>query len=195
MPTLQPVPSEPVDPFDPANLRINAAAGLEVESVLTTVPVRKPKRTDFIRVHPDSNYTVDMYVLEREDGMDRETYMVLPQFQSLVLEELRLARVYTYINRRGTLALWPVRLPTEGSNRNLRVAETAMRAAEEAKSLWVRVQWDADVSGYSYARAKGDIGDPQWPDKSMRDLLEIAFRLNLIDRADHPVIRELAGEL
>ena len=44
-------------------------------------------------------------------------------------------------------------------------------------------------------RAKGDLGEPQWPDKSFRDLLEIAFRCNLIDRPDHPVISELAGEL
>ena len=44
-------------------------------------------------------------------------------------------------------------------------------------------------------RAKGDIGEPQWPAKTMRDLLEIGFRNYLIDRPDHPVIRELAGEL
>jgi hypothetical protein len=43
--------------------------------------------------------------------------------------------------------------------------------------------------------AKGDLGEPQWPDKTFRDLLELAFRDRRIDRADHPVIRELAGEL
>ena len=31
--------------------------------------------------------------------------------------------------------------------------------------------------------------------RGFRDLLEIGFRHNLIDGADHPVIRELAGEL
>src|SRR5262245_685767 len=96
------VPQPNLDPFDPMNLRINAAANIEVETVLTTVPIRKPKRTDFIRVHPNPAYTVDMYILEREDGMDRETYMVLPEVQSLALDELRLARVVTCINRRGT---------------------------------------------------------------------------------------------
>ena len=44
-------------------------------------------------------------------------------------------------------------------------------------------------------RAKGDLGEPQWPEKSFRELLEIAFRSYLIDRPDHEVIRELAGEL
>lgn len=183
------------DPFDPSNLRANVAANIEVETVLTTVPVRKPKRTDFVRVRPDPAFQVDMYTLEHEVGMDRETYMVLPSVQNLVLEELRLTRLYTTINRRGTVFFWPIRLPVEGSDRNRRSADTALQAAEQAKKLWVRVMWDSDLSGYSMQRAKGDIGEPQWPDKSMRDLLEIAFRNYLIDREDHPVIRELAGEL
>jgi len=36
---------------------------------------------------------------------------------------------------------------------------------------------------------------PQWPDKSFRDLIELAFRHNRIDRANHPVIQRLDGEL
>ena len=46
-------PEAPTDPFDPVALSINALADIEVEKVLTTVPVRKPKRTEFFRVHPD----------------------------------------------------------------------------------------------------------------------------------------------
>jgi hypothetical protein len=121
--------------------------------------------------------------------------MVLPSVQHLVLQELRLTRLYTAINRRGTVFFWPIRLPVEGNDRNRQSAETALQCAEQAQTLWVRVMWESDLSGYSMQRAKGDIGDPQWPDKSMRDLLEIAFRSYLIDREDHPVIRELAGEL
>jgi hypothetical protein len=187
-------PSRP-DPFDPANIRASAAANIEIETVLTTVPVMKPKRTDFVRVHPDPKFTVDMYCLERESDMDREVYMVTSDVQHLVLQELRLTRFFTTINRRGTVFLWPVKLPIEGSARNRRPAETALKFAEQAKSLWVRVWWNSDISAYDMSRAKGDIGEPQWPDKSMRDLLEIAFRHYLIDRPDHPVIRELAGEL
>jgi hypothetical protein len=42
--------------------------------------------------------------------------------------------------------------------------------------------------------ARGDLGEPQWPDKSFRDLLATAFGDYLIDREDHEVIRELNGE-
>ena len=74
------------------------------------------------------------------------------------------------------------------------MAETALQGAEQAKTVG-QDAWDRDLGGYEMYRAKGDLGDPQWPDKTFHDLIKIAFRHNLIDRADHPVIRELAGEI
>jgi len=183
------------DPFDPAALRVAAAADLEVESVLTTVPVRKPRRTEFFGVHPAPDFCVDTYLLERDDGMDKEAYLVAPGLQSLVASELRQVRLFTVINKRGTVMLWPVKLPAADNDRIRRVSDTALQGAEQAKLLWTKLVWDRDLGGYQLFRAKGDLGDPQWPDKSFRDLLEIAFRNNLIDRSDHPVIRELEGEL
>lgn len=182
-----------VDPFDPETLRLNAGADVNVEKVLTAVPVRKPKRTEFVRVHPD--YVSDALVLEREDGLDKECYLVTSEVQHLVLPELRRTRLFTAISKRGTVFLWPVKLPGDDNDRFRRTADTALQAAEQAKTLWVKVVWNRDLGGYEMFRAKGDLGEPQWPDKSFRDLLEIAFRLNLIDRPDHPVIKELAGEL
>jgi hypothetical protein len=192
-PALSAVPDEPSDPFDPAALRVGAVADIAVERVLTVVPVRKPKRDEFFRVHPE--YVVDTFVLEREDGMDRETYLVRPEFQHLVLAELKKVRLFTAINKRGTSFLWSAKLPREDTDAGRRWAETALAAAEEAKTLWVKMVASRDLGGYEYFRAKGDLGDPQWPDKSHRDLIELAFRGRVIDRADHVVIRELAGEV
>jgi hypothetical protein len=188
-------PAEPVDPFDPETLRVGAGADIAIEKVLTAVPVRKPDRREFFRVHPDPAYCVDTLVLERHDGMDKESYLVAPEIQHLVLPELHRVRLFTAMSRRGVLFFWPAKLPLGDSDRLRRMSETALLCAEQAKSLWVRVMWSKDLGGYELLRAKGDLGEPQWPDKSLRDLLEIAFRHNRIDGADHPVIRELAGEL
>jgi hypothetical protein len=70
-PNLKAVSEEPTDPFDPAALRINAVADVDVEKILTAVPVRRPNRNEFFRVHPE--FVTDTLVLEREDGLDRET--------------------------------------------------------------------------------------------------------------------------
>ncbi len=184
-----------IDPFDPARFRVDPLADIEVEKVLTTVPVRKPKRTEFFRVHPGRDFTVDMYLLEREDGMDRESYLVDPSIQHLVLSELRQVRLFTVINKHGDIFLWPVRLPADDRDRLRRMADSALGGAEQAKALWVKLVWDKHLGAWEMYRAKGDLGAPQWPDKSFRDLLELAFRSYLIDTPEHEVIRELAGEL
>jgi hypothetical protein len=164
------------------------------EKVLTAVPVRKPKRDEFVRVHPE--HVLDTLLLERDTGMERESYLVAPEVQHLVLPDLRRTRLFVAINKRGgTVFLWPIKLPLDGNDTGRRVAETALQCADQAKTLWVKQMWNRDLGGYEMFRAKADLGDPQWPDKSFRDLLELAFRHNRIDREDHPVIRELSGEL
>jgi hypothetical protein len=59
------------DPFDPASLRLSGevAAGLGVKKALLTVPVRKPDKSWFVRVHADPNYALETAVIElKEDG-------------------------------------------------------------------------------------------------------------------------------
>jgi hypothetical protein len=48
---------------------------------------------------------------------------------------------------------------------------------------------------YDIIRARGDLGDPQWPDHSFESLIKLAFRDNLIDSADHAVVRDLYGDI
>ena len=47
-----------LNPFDPASLRLDQTFtdGTAVKKLLTTIPVRKPNRQDFVRVHPDADY-------------------------------------------------------------------------------------------------------------------------------------------
>jgi hypothetical protein len=71
-------PPEPVDPFDVDSIRVSSLEDVGLKEVLTTVPVRKPGRQDFVRVHPDPAYTIDTLILEHEDGLDRNLYLVPP---------------------------------------------------------------------------------------------------------------------
>ena len=182
-------------PLDPTRYRLDSITDIEVEKVLTTVPVRKPKRTEFFRANPGRDYSVDMALLERSDGMDRDTYLVDPVVQHLVLSELRQVRLFTVVNKHGEIFLWPVKLPSEDHDRIRRMADSALEGAEQAKTLWVKLVWNRNLGAWEMFRAKGDLGDPQWPEKTFGELFGIAFRGKVIDRPDHEVIRELAGEL
>ena len=68
------------NPFDPAALRLDQsyADTVGVKKLLTTVPVRKPNRQDFVRVHPDPAYRLTpAAIIEVKE--DREVYLVTPE--------------------------------------------------------------------------------------------------------------------
>ncbi len=194
MTRLSPDPSQPVDPFDPEALRISGDAEISTEKVLTAVPVRKPKRDEFFRVRPGEEFTVDALVVERDDDLDREVYVVVPSCAEAVLEVARRVRLFTCISKRGTVFLWPAKLPGE-SAAGRRYAETGLKIAQHAETLWVRMYGDRSLGGYAMVKAKGNLEEPKWPDKTFRELLRIAFEGRIIDRLDHPLIRELNGDL
>ena len=67
------------NPFDPAALRLDQsfAETVGVKKLLTTVPVRKPNRQDFVRVHADPAYRLTpAAIIELKE--DREVYLVTP---------------------------------------------------------------------------------------------------------------------
>jgi hypothetical protein len=120
---------------------------------------------------------------------------VLPAVKHLVSSELRPVRLFTVMNKHGEVFLWPVKLPSDDHDRLRRMADSALKGAEQATTLWVKLLWDKHLGAWELYRAKGDLGEPQWPEKSFTELMDIAFRGYLIDRSDHEVIRELAREL
>ena len=62
----------------------------------------------------------------------------------------------TAINRQGVLFLWPIRLPgADGKIDDW--SRSAMDAADEAKSRWVRVTSNMSLGAYEVAVASGQI--------------------------------------
>jgi hypothetical protein len=183
------------NPFDLEALR--AASDLDdfdIGKILTTVPVRRPGRNQFFRIRPDDEFAVDGYVLEHESEMDRTIYWVAPELRVPLRDHLVKVRLYTAIDKRGNVFLWPAKLPTADSNAAARSWHlSGLRAAEEAKQLWVKIIGNKAISAYDIVKARGDLGDPQWPDQSFQELIEIAFRDRVIDNLEHPVIQEIDG--
>jgi hypothetical protein len=71
---------------------------------LITVPVRKPNRQDFVRVHTDPAYRLSpAAIIELKD--DRETYLVMPAMAPALPGEFATATLFTAINRQGVLFL------------------------------------------------------------------------------------------
>ena len=156
--------------------------------ILSHLPVRKPGRHEFFRVHPD--YVLDTTVFT--DKEERESYLVMPAMRAALLGEARPVLLVPAISRQNALFIWPVSLPGEDGRRNT-WTETAQEAMRLAQEHWVRLMADMGLSAYRIYRAEGQLSDPIWPDKSFEELLEIAFNDRVIDSHDHPVVRRLRG--
>ncbi len=180
--------------FDPAKLRLSQDfdAMVGVKKALLTVPVRKPDRQWFVRVHPDESWRVPTAVLE--DKTDRETYLVDRSLFSELPGEIVAKILFTAINRQGVVFLWPVRLP-RADGRHDDWSRSAMEAAELAMKGWVRVAPNMSLGAYEVFEATADLPDPAWPEINFEKVLEVAFRDKFIRTIDHPLLRRLRGEL
>jgi len=188
-------PSAP-DPFDPTSLRINGdtLAAIGVKKLLTTVPVRKPDKSWFVRVHPDPSFRLETLVIELKE--DRESFLIAPHLRCELATETTVKPValFTAVNRQGNLFLWPVNLPMPDGRQN-EWNRSAAEAAAKAQQSWVRVAANMSLGAYELYAANGELPDPEWPEHSFRDLIAIAFKDKLIDSLDHPVLQRLRGEL
>jgi hypothetical protein len=192
--TLVELPATPFSPFDPAALRLNQnfAESTGVKKLVTTIPVRKPNKQDFVRVHSDPAFRLETAVLEFKE--DRETYLVAPHLWSELVGELTPKVLFTAMNRQKVLFVWAIRLPNE-DGRHDEWNASALEAAQAAQKKWVRVSANMSLGAYDVFEASADLPEPEWGDMDFTKILEVAFKGRYIDNLDHPALRRLRGEV
>lgn len=180
------------DEFDPARLRLSQdfISSLGVEKLVTQMPVRKPDRQWWIRVHPSLDMRIETAVLELKE--ERETYLVDPAVWPELPGDFVAKIVLTAINRQGLVFLWPIKLPDyrgqlDDWNR------AALVAAKLAESTWIRLSANMSVGTYDLFKATGFTDPPEWPPLPFREILKLAFKDRFIRTADDPIIQKLKG--
>lgn len=183
------------NPFNPASLRLDQSfvetAG--VKKLVTTVPVRRPNRQDFVRVHPDERFRLTpAAIIEMRE--DREVYLVAPNMASELVGEFSSATLFTAITRQGVLFVWHVKLPGPDGKHNPWHASAA-RAAERSMARWIRIAANINLGAYEIFEATSALSEPQWPDLTFEEILKVAFRDRIVDNFDHQVIQRLKGAI
>ena len=177
--------------LDSLRLPTNYASAVQVETLLVTVRVGKPPKTSFFRTHRDQNMVFECYSYEQKVPQ-QECYIVLPSVVPTLREHVKPVRLYTCIDRNNVVFLMPVTLPDENGERHSAHEEREF-AAEHAKDHWTRILWDKTQGRYQILKAGGSLPDPIWPNVSITELIEIAFRNKIIKSSDHPVVQTLQG--
>ena len=175
-----------------ASLRIDQSYSSDVVGVkrpLLTVPIRKPAKTDYVRVHPE--HLLDCLAVELK--AEREHYFVVPGLAPVMAEFVEPVRLRLCVTRQGTVFLWPVKLPKDDRRPNA-WHTSAAEAAALAETQWVRIAADMQLGAYQPYVATADLGDPKWPEESWPAIAQVALRDRMITTESHPVVRELLGQ-
>ncbi len=194
-PSSLPARPEPPDPFDPSSLRLGSdySEGLGVRKVITTIPNRKPNKTEWFRVRPGNEWRLQTAVLELEKGVERTTYLVAPDLWPDLFGEISPALLLTCVSRTGDLFMWRIKLPGPDGRANT-WTESAIQIAMAAETNWCRMKADTTNGIYTHLESKNDLSEPKWPGLTFSEMLKIAFRDRMIDSANHPVLRDLRGD-
>lgn len=193
-PATPPTRPEPPDPFDPASLRLGAdySEGLGVRKVITTIPNRKPNKSEWFQVRQGEEWRLQTAVLELEKGVERSTYLVAPSLWADLSGEITPALLLTCVNRSNDLFLWRIKLPGSDGRSNT-WTDSALQIAKAAETTWCRMVSDIANGIYTHYEPTGELPDPKWPELSLNEILKLAFRGRMIDSLDHPIIHELRG--
>jgi hypothetical protein len=187
-PTVEPIADiDPVISVEALRIPLDFET-IAVKKLLLTVPVRRCNRQHFVRVCADASYWIPVAVIE----MDDEVYAVSPALVEVLGDDVKRVRLYLTIERGGTVFFWPIALPGPDGRRSS-WAQSAQEAAMQAVKQWVRVKSNRSAGCYDVDAAAADIPEPEWPDKTPDELLDLAFKGKFITSVDHPVVRKLRG--
>jgi hypothetical protein len=199
MSTITTSTDTPINVFDFAAIRLPPDFEREagVRKQLTLVPVRKPRRQEWFRAHPDPECRARVATIafkENEEARE-ETFLVAPAVALTLGDEITYTTLYLCINRQGHVFLWPCRDPKAEDRRGDIAATTRIEAAEAAMTRYVRVQWKSPAYEMSFRDETIVDAAPLWPDKPFAELVELAFFKSGMYIADpnHQVIKILQG--
>lgn len=182
------------DPFDFANLRLQQdfANQVGVKKVINIIPVRKPNKQEFIRVHPGESYQMQVHILELKN--DGGIFLVTSDIAAELSDELVPVTLVTAINRKGDIFLWPIKLSKDGRSNGYN--DSAMDAAfNYATKGWIRIVANITNGVYQVYQPSAVLPGPEWPDLDFQQIIRIAFKDRLITTVDHPAIKMLRGEI
>lgn len=144
----------------------------------------------FSRVNPDEAYKFPVLLVEDKDN--RETYLAMPAMAPYLGKTAKPCKLRVSIDNAGGNKL--IAEPfIDPSGRPNNWTSTYLEAIQRAETDWVRIESDMNLGQYRIILASENLGEPEWPNRTMGEMVEEAFAGKIIADRDHPFIRQLEG--
>lgn len=177
-----------------SNLRLPDNYSANIGGIkLPTKPIfGKLSKHRFSRIHPSKDYQFPCLAVEDKDN--GESYVVAPHIQPYLGKNVVQKIIRLSVDSTGLPKLIFQPIIDQGGRQN-QWHTTLNKAIELAEKSWVRVEPNMDAGQYSIIISKDDLGEPQWPEQTMDDLVQEVFGNNIISTSDHPYIRQIQGRI
>ncbi len=179
--------------MDLASLRLSQdfTQDFTTKKDIVMIPVSKPHKQNFIRVNPDPKFQFPFAVIEFKET--NEHFILSPSVAREIPNECIPKIFLTYIDIKGNLGLWPIRLP--GADGKIdEWNSSALSIAEKAKKNWLRLVSNRTIGCYEAHVAVSLMQEPEYPEMTFEEIVDLAFKNRVIESLDHPVIKKLRGE-
>lgn len=164
-----------------------AGGGVKLPAKTTFGKLNKHR---FSRTHPDEAYKFPVLLVEDKDN--RETYLASPIIAPYLGNNAKPCKLRLSVDNTGTTRLVAEPMIDPSGRPNL-WNTTYLEAIQRAETDWVRIESDMNTSQYRIILASENLGEPEWPSRSMGEMVEEAFAGRIISDRDHPFIRQLEG--
>ena len=118
---MAPKDKNPFSKFRMASARLT---NIETEKLITHVPVGKPNKQKFVRVHPDQAFWFECAILKLED--EQRPFLVTPEIASLIVQDIKLVVLRLTIDRQAIFLFGPYRLCRRKARRTLGTIASAL---------------------------------------------------------------------
>lgn len=194
-------PPDDDDFFSAESLAIAAQMAPAPTSATLVIEERKPPKDQFIKICTKPGYCLTWPIIECASAAgsdDKVIYVVHPKLarqiesEPVLASSLKQARVMLYHVLGGSMYLWVVNQPIGEKESAMTIARN--QAISFAEQNYVRITWDQHKKIHDAFVFKGQFQEPAWPEKTMAEIIKIAFGdARMIRAMDHPVLRRLAG--
>jgi hypothetical protein len=153
----------------------------------TSVPVRTPDKSWWFRCHRDPAQTVPVDLLIITSGPDEGIWFLDPEveFPDELDQFVMPALLTRAITHDGTEFFYLAKQSDRSPKQSTR------RIVNEARASWIKQRWNGTQKAYEFEYARQLRREPEWSNKALDELLEMAFDEKLISRVDHEVVNRL----
>jgi len=178
----------------------HAAALANVETLLTGLPHHSiAQAKDFVRLHLDeaAYWSPELcFANVPIKGQKRDTlHLIDEELAMRYLPPARITRFRLALATKPYDVFFLCHVPTRNED-NTWVASN-LRGCEQAKTHWTEVtsrrEEGVDAYKVDVARDPDAFPDPNWPEQSLAELINVTFAGRMIESEDHPGLLRLIG--